>query len=103
MIAGAVSIDIFIRHFPAGNFGNEIKRLQNRYRVFPATSKIVNLSNPRLANEFIDKPGNIERMNIISNLFSFITKDLVGFFLEIALDEITEKSVQFDTGMVRSG
>jgi len=42
-------------------------------------------------------------VNVISDLFPFITKDLIGFLFEIALDEITEKSVQFDAGMVWSG
>ena len=96
MITGTIFVDVLVRHRLAGDPGDKVKRLQNRYRVFAPAPEIVNLNAPRLADKVTYEPDHIERMNIISNLFPFVTKDLVGFFLEIALDKITEKSVQLD-------
>src|SRR4029077_14614608 len=49
---------------------------------------------PRLTDKFTDEPDHSERMNVISDLFPFVAKDLVGLLFEIALDEITEEPLQ---------
>src|SRR4029077_12859604 len=82
--------------------GDKIKRLQNRYRIFSATAQIVNLADPRLADKFTYEAHHIERMDVISNLFPFVAKDLIGFSFQIALDQVTEEPVQFDAGVVWS-
>src|SRR5204863_4156736 len=50
--------------------------------------------------ELEHKARNVVRMDIVPDLFAFITKYLVFAAFEIALDEIAEEAVQFDAGMV---
>jgi hypothetical protein len=103
VISDSIFVDVLVRHLLARDPGDKIKRLQNRYRIFPATAQIVNLADPRLTDELTQEARHIERMNVISNLFPFVAKDLLGFSFQIALDQVTEEPVQFDAGVVWSG
>jgi hypothetical protein len=62
---------------------------QNRYRIFPAASEIINFADPRPADEFVHEPDHVERMDIISDLFPFVTKDFVDFSFQVALDRVS--------------
>jgi hypothetical protein len=42
-------------------------------------------------------------MNIVPDLFPFVPIDLVLATLQIALDQVAEKTVQFHAGMIGSG
>jgi len=42
-------------------------------------------------------------MNVVPNLLTLVSKDTVFPPLKVALNQIAEKAVQFDTGVIRSG
>jgi hypothetical protein len=42
-------------------------------------------------------------VNVVTDLFPFVSKDAVGLSLKVALYQIAEKPMQLDAGMVRAG
>ena len=42
-------------------------------------------------------------VNVVADLFAFVTKDLVFPAFEVALDEVGKETVQLDTGVVGPG
>ena len=104
MISFAVLIDVIIQHLFSGDFFDKSECLQDRDRVVATSAKVINFCNTRGLNEFVHESRDVERMNIVANLFTFITENFVGFALQIAADQVAEKSMQLDAyDSVRSG
>src|SRR6516162_7642484 len=100
MICFPVLIDVFVRHFQSRYLLNQGKSLKNRNGIFPAAAKIINRCRTRVLDELIDKLHNIVRMNVVSDLLPFVPENRVFPPFEVTPDEIAEKPVQLDSGMV---
>ena len=93
MVSFAVLIDIFVGHLLSGDLFDQIKRFQNRDGVIATTAQVVNLRNPRCLDELIHELRDVERMDIVANLFAFIAEHLIGSALEITPDQVAEETV----------
>lgn len=77
MITFAILVDIFIQHLPARNSFDHVERLINRAAVSTSASEVVHLTASWVLDERMDESCDIQGMNIVSNLFSFIAEDAV--------------------------
>ena len=84
----------------AGEFLGKCECLEDRARVLLATAKIVDLSAAGLFQELRYEADHVTRVNVVANLFSLVTVNLVLTALHIAADQITKKTMQLDGGMV---
>lgn len=82
---------------------NNIKCFQNRAGIFFATTKIIYFRNPGRIYKRLNKTGNVNRMNIISYLFSLISINNIFFFFQIAFNQITKKTMQLYARVARTG
>jgi hypothetical protein len=91
VVTFASLIQIFKFHFLPAELFCSIKRLENGNRVLASTSDVVDLAAPRIAPELKDEASNVERMDIVSNLFSLIPKHLVfpAFHIASSLSAFT--------------
>ena len=92
MITFPILVGVLVLHRLSGDLFNQLKRFENRDRVLPAASEIVNFGDARALNKLIHEAGYIEGVDVVANLFALVTKNLIGLALEIALDQITEKT-----------
>jgi hypothetical protein len=75
VVALAVLVDIFVDLFLAANGGGELERFQNAHTVSSAAAQIVGFANPRFFPEFLYKPSDVERVNIVTNQFALVAED----------------------------
>jgi hypothetical protein len=63
---------------------------------------IIHLSLPRIANEQVYELRHIVGVNVIAHLFTFIAEHVVRASFQIAPNEVTEKTLELDSRVVRS-
>ena len=88
MIAFTILIDILVLHLLPRNSLNHVEGLKNGATIPAASAQIVHFAASRILNEGVNESRDIKRVNIVSYLFSFISKDAVLLALQIAFDEI---------------
>lgn len=103
VIADAVFIDVLKDLFFAGEFFGEGERLPDRAGVAAAASDVVDLSGAGGFDEFPDKRGDVVGMDVVADLFALVSENLVFTSFEVALHEVTQKSVEFDSTVVGAG
>src|SRR5262249_566751 len=103
MLSFPVLIDIFVRHFHSGYVLNQSESFEDRNGIFAAAPNIVNRCAARVLNEQVHESHNIIGMDIIPYLFAAVSENLISLFFEITPDEVTEKPMEFDSGVVRTG
>src|ERR1022692_2690628 len=101
VVALPVLLDVLVAHFTAGQLGDTVECLEDRDAIGPATADIVDLAAARPLPELVDEPRDIERVDVIANLLALVAKYLVGAALDVALDEVAQKTMQFHAAVVR--
>ncbi|MGB8466316.1 MAG: hypothetical protein WCE49_15320, partial [Terrimicrobiaceae bacterium] len=99
VVAYAVVIPVDPALFPARQFFDSRKSLNDAAGILLSTSDIVNLSRARCFEKGMDKASNIFRMDVVADLFALVAEDFVFATLEVAFDEVTEEAMQFYPGM----
>src|SRR5437867_1427728 len=102
VVSDAVLIDVPPLHRPACNFFDYSERLQDRASILFAAAEIINFRCARLFPKLEYETGHVLGMNIVAELLTFVAEDLVLTSLEIAFGQITQKPVQFNTGVIGS-
>ena len=103
MIPFPVFVDVGGEHFLAREFFDSSKGFQNGATVGAATAEIIDLRRARFFKKCGDKTGNIQRVDIVTDLLALVSVHVVGLALEIAFYEVGEKAVEFDSAMVGPG
>ena len=103
MIPDPVLVDVGVDLLPAGELFRGGKRFEDRGAVGLAAAQIVDLAGPGRGHEGGDEPGDVEGVDIVADLLSFIAEDPVFFPFQVAFDQVAEKAVQLDPGMIRPG
>src|SRR3954467_11864505 len=103
MIAAAMLIEILISHFLSGNPPGGLKSLENRAGVFFTAAQIVDFSDSGRRRKPVNERRDVECVDIVTDLLAFVSVDLVDALFEIAFDEVAQKAVQLNTGVVRTG
>jgi hypothetical protein len=102
MVARTRLIDVGRLLRVAGNFLHLRKRFEQRATVFTTAAEIVNFRNARRLDEAIDEISDVGRVNVVADLFAFVTENVVGAPFDIALHEVTQEAVQFHTAVLRT-
>src|ERR1700693_4214119 len=93
---------MFVQHpFPAEIF-NSLECFEDRAAIGPAPTDVVDLRAAGILIKSLDKPGDVQGMNVVTHLFAFVAVDFVETALEVALDQVAEKSMQLDTAVIRT-
>src|SRR5579864_8409737 len=103
MIADAVLIHIAPIHEVAGDLLSSSKSFENRAGVALAATQVVHLRHARRLPELEHEARHIFGVDIISHLFSLVAVNLIFPAFDVTLDEITQKAMQLDAGVIRPG
>jgi len=103
MIPLPVLIDIFPLHFTSADLLDERKSLENADRVATSTAEIVHLACTWRFDKPFHELHHVKAMDVVSDLFTLVTVNLVRSTFEIALDQVTQEPVQFDPAVIRAG
>ncbi len=93
MISFAILLHIFMQHCLPRNSLNHVEGLKDGAAIPAATAQIIHFSASWAPDERVNESRDIERVNIVPHLFSFISKDAVLLALQIALYEIAQKTM----------
>src|ERR1700730_3642492 len=103
VVADPVLIHITPVHRAVGDSLSTSKRFENRAGVSLAAAQVVHLGHAWRLPELEHEACDILRVDIIPYLLSLVTIDLIFPSLDVAFDEITQKTVQLDARVIRSG
>ena len=101
VVANPIFIHVAIGYPFAGEAFRDGKSLQDGTAIRFATTQVINFGNTRCVDKGFYESRDIERMNVVPNLLSFVAKDTILATFKIALDQIAQESVQLDACMIR--
>src|SRR5262249_29303086 len=103
MIADSILVHICISLAHTGNTSGQLKSLENGAGIFFAAPKVIDLSTFGIKIELVHEGSDVFGMNVISNLLPFIAINFIVSAINIAFDQVAQKAVQLNAGMLRSG
>ena len=103
MITNSISFRVTIIHFFSGDFLAYFNGFFHGTIGKPSSTSIIHFSSPRILVKMPKHIDQIVAMNIISYLFSFVTKNGVMFPRNRTFHKVRQKAVQFSPGMVGPG
>lgn len=102
VVANPIFIDVAIRHPFASEAFRDGKSLQDGTAIRFATTQVINFGNTRRIDKGFHESRDIERVNIVPDLLTFVAKDTILVSLKIALDQVAQETVQLNSCMIRS-
>ncbi len=104
VVADAVLVHVAPVHGAARwRFPTIAKGFQNRTGVALAAAQVVDFGHARRLPEFEHEARHVLRVDVVAHLLALVTENLVLAALHVALDQVTQKTVQFHAGMVGPG
>ena len=103
VIADAVPLDVRVLLRLAAELFRQRERFQHRAGIPLPAADVVDLALPRCFDESMNEAGDIMGMDVVAHLLALVAEQFVLAPFQIALDEIAEKAVQFDAGVIRPG
>jgi len=88
VIAGAGLVEIDAAHLLAGDGFDFFKSLEDGDAVGAAAAEVVDLAAAGVSDEYRDEAGDVEGMDVVSDLLALVAEDFVLGIREIALDEV---------------
>src|SRR5215470_17179974 len=87
VIAGTRLINKLVFHQLSRDVRYRGEGFQDRNRIVPSTTKIVDLRYPWGGDKFTDKACNIQTVDVVAHLFSFVAENLVRATFHIAFHQ----------------
>src|SRR5438067_4380116 len=103
VVTGAAAVIIAPSDFASGRRLDHLEALQNRRVAFASPAEVIDLASPRRRHERLECPDDVNAMNLVPDLFSFVAKDGEHPSGRRRFDEKIQKAVQFDAAVVWSG
>ena len=103
MIADSILVEVAVDLSLPGEFFGNPEGLENRGGVRFAAAEIVDLADARSSDESGHETRDIERVNVVANLFSFVSENFVLTTLQIAFHEVAEETMELDSRVIRAG
>lgn len=103
VIAFAVFIEILVVHLLSADGGDAIEGFKDGDAVGSAAADVVNLATTGGLGELMHEADDIEGVDVVPDLFALVSEDLVLSSRDVALDEVAEESVEFDSAVVGAG
>jgi hypothetical protein len=69
--------------------------LEHGNAVFPTSAKVVDLAGPWFGSKLLDGPYHVAAMNVVANLFAFVSKHGITPTAHGRFHEVGEKPVKF--------
>jgi len=98
-----ILIQILICHFAPREGFDSLKGFEDRDAIVAPAADIVDLTATGILPKPMNESGDVEGVNVVSDLFAFIAVYSVRAPLQVAFDEVTEKSVELDAAVVGPG
>src|ERR1700730_6799079 len=98
-----ILIDVLIRHLDPGNFFNKSESLKDRNGIVASAADVIDRPKTRALNELMHELGNVIGMNVIPHLLPAVPENPISSPLQIASNQVAEKPVEFDPGVIRPG
>ena len=103
MVTNPIPFHILVVHLLAGDGFNHVKGFEDRARISPTAPEVVHFPRSGIVDVAFDSPGYVKAVNVIPDLFSLVSEYLVHASRHVNLDQVVEKTVQLDPGMVWPG
>src|SRR5262249_2936823 len=103
VIAGARLLDVRVSLRLAGVALHQLERFEDRHRVRLPAAEIVDLGHARDLDERVNEAADSEGVDVVAHLLALVPEPAVLAILDVALDEIAQKPVQFDPAMTGAG
>ena len=103
VVADAVFVNVGVLLGLAGESLGDLEGLEDGTAVIFASTEVVDLSDAGCLDEGCHEAGDIEGVDVVSDLFPLVAEDAVFLPLEVALHEVAEESMELDSGVVRPG
>lgn len=103
VVADAVLVDIGVLLRLARESLCDLEGFEDGAAVLLTSTEVVDLGDAGCLDEGRHEAGNVEGVNVVANLFPLVTKDAVFLPLKVALHEVAEESMEFDSGVVGPG
>jgi len=100
VVSDAVVINVLIDLLLTGELLSNFEGFPDGAGVSTTTTDIVDLGNAWCLEKLLDEASHVMGVDVVADLFAFITKDTVFPAFEVALDQVGKKSVQLNTGVV---
>ena len=103
MVADTVFFDVCVFHWLTTEFLGDLECLKNRTTIVLPTADVVDLAAARCFNERMNELSDIYTVNVVSNLFSLVTKDAIFAAFQIALHKEAQESMQLNATVIWPG
>ena len=103
VVAGAVLVNVGENLGLAGEFLGDLEGFEDGCAVGFAAAEVVDLAGARCGYEGSYEAGDVEGVNVVADLFSFVAEDAILAALEITFHEVAEEAVKFDAGVIGAG
>ena len=103
VVAGAVLVDVGVDLRLAGKFFRDLECFEDGGAVGFAAAEIVDLAGARGGDEGGHEAGDVERVDVVADLFSLVAEDAVFAALEVAFHEVAEEAVELDARVIGAG
>ena len=103
VVAGAGLVDVGVDLGLACKFFSDLEGLEDGGAVGFAAAEMVDFAGARGRDEGGHEAGDVEGVDIVADLFSFVAEDAVFAALKIAFHEVAEETVEFDARVVGAG
>src|SRR6202012_3549328 len=98
-----VLVAVLPNHFFTGNLLTDLDRLQHGTVRCPPAAHVVDLTLARVAKELVEGLDQVGAMDVVPHLFAPVAEDGVPSSLDATLQQVSEKSVEWRSGMIRAG
>lgn len=103
MVADAVLVDILVDLGLPRKLLGELEGFPDGAGVVATTTDIVDFARARGFDELLDEASYIMGMDVVTDLLAFVSEDLVFSSFQVALHEVREETMQFDSGVIGAG
>ncbi len=93
-------VHILVLHLLAGQVVYDVERFKNRTRVFPSSTNVVDRCFPWRLDEGLYEGCHVIGMHVVPYLFALTTIYTVILPLQVALHEMTQETMHFNTGVI---
>ena len=89
--------------FLTGEFFGQGESLEDGARIVASAAEVVDRGDPGGLEKLLDEAGDVMAVDVVAHLLALVAVDFVFLALQVAFDQVAEKSVQLDAGVVRPG
>ena len=99
MVAFAVLVGVGVLHFFVGIPGDEVKCFEDGATVVFAAAEVIDFAASGRLDKGPHETGDVEGVDIVADLFAFVTEDGVCAAFHVAFDQVAQEAVEFNAAV----